>query len=287
MQKIMLTAALTAILGFGTALSAQGGGGFPGGGGGRAPGAGGGGGQGGGQGGNWGKGNDQWKKNDNPGGGQGGAQGGGQGQGGDDWMKRAMENIGWGENGDEERVLPGDSKSSADKEAWLEVEANKLGLMDEGDTKKARKEFIKLGKKAWDASEKEDKRWHSAWKRTNNNAESLAKEKEKHHAALRKCWEDCDADLKKKELLNDEKLAEWIKDTEPMRAESATDKSIRQDEIRARKVGEIRKQAEDWRKANSGGAVGGNEGKEKKEKKEEEGAEKEAEKKEEKKEEGK
>lgn len=274
MRKFMIAASMLAVLSFSAALAAQGGG-MPGGGGGRPPGAGGqgGGGQGGG---NWGKGGNQgdWKKNDKPG--QGGPGQGQPGQGGgDDWMKRAIENLGWGENGDEERVLPGDTKTSQEKEDWLEVEANKLGLMDEGETKKLRKEFIKLGKKAWDASEKEDKRWHAAWKKSNSNAENLAKEKEKHHTNLRKCWEDCDAELKKKEILNDEKLAEWIKDTEPMRAESATDKSVRQDEIRARKIDEYRKQAEDWRKGAAGGAGAGtgNESKEKKEKKEDEEAE--------------
>lgn len=229
-------------------------------------GAGGGGGKGGG--GNWkgkGGGGGGGPGQGGPGQGKGPGGPGGPGGGGGNWVQEQIDKLGWGENGDEERVLPGDTVKSADKETRLEAEADKLQLED----KKLRKEFVKLAKKAWDECEKEDKRWSSARKKVADEPEKLEKEVAKHKEALDKAWKTCDYELLKKEVMVEDMLKVFQKNTEDLRKETATDKSARQDEIRARKVDAIRKQAEDWAKGQSGGGTSGDNG-EKKEKKEDE-----------------
>ncbi|MCC7510131.1 MAG: hypothetical protein IT464_12290 [Planctomycetes bacterium] len=258
MKKLLWAGLVVAAFTFGiaTPFAAQG---APSGGGG---GGGGGGGKGGGSG-YQGKGGNGYQGKGGQGGGPG--QGGpGQGGGGGNWVQEQIDKLGWGENGDEQRVEPGDTVKSADKEARLEAEADKLQLED----KKLRKEFVKLGKKAWEDCEKEDKRWTSARKKVADEPEKLAKEVEKHKEALDKAWKVCDDDILKKEILVEDLLKLFQKNTEDLRKETATDKSVRQDEIRARKVAEIRKQAADYMKGGAG--AGDNEEKDKKEKKEEE-----------------
>ncbi len=196
--------------------------------------------------------------------GKGGQGGGAPGQGGGNWVQEQIDKLGWGESGEEERVLPGDTVKSADKETRLEAEADKLQLED----KKLRKDFVKLGKKAWEDCEREDKRWSSARKKVADEPEKLAKEVDKHKEALDKAWKACDDEILKKEIMVEDLLKLFQKNTEDLRKETATDKSVRQDEIRERKVAEIRKQAADYMKGGTG--AGGNEEKDKKEKKEDE-----------------
>jgi hypothetical protein len=213
--------------------------------------------------GNWGK-NKGYKGPDANG--QPGNRGGG---GQDDWRKRAEEEIGWGEDGTEERILPGDTVDKDDKEARLKEEAEKLGLEDE----KKIKDLIKLGKKAWEKCEKEDKRWATAYKKAKSDEERLAKETEQHKEKLADAWEDCDKDLVKKEILTEEQLAKFKENTKDLREESATDKSARQDEIRSRKMDEWRERAREWAgggNAGGGDAGGGGSGEPTKEKKEDE-----------------
>jgi len=198
-------------------------------------------------------------------GGQGGAPGQGGGQGGGNWEKEQIDKIGWGEDGTEERVLPGQTVDDKAKDERLEKEADKLGLED----KKIRSAFKKYAKQGWDAAEREDKRWAGVRKPVASDEKKLADETKKHQEKLAKAWEDSDADMKKKETLNEEKLEEWKKNSADLRKETATDKSARQDEIRARKIQEIRDAATKWVKEQQGGGAK-EEPKEKKEKKEEE-----------------
>ena len=215
--------------------------------------------------GNWGKGGYK-----GPAGQPGQGQGGGQGGGADDWRKKAEDEIGWGEDGTEERVEPGDTVKSDDKEKRLEEEADKLGLED----KKLRKEFIKYGKLGWEKAEKEDSRWSKEFKKVKDDAEALEKAKAEHKEKLDKGWADADESQLKKGVLDEEQLEKFKKNTEDLRKETATDKSARQDEIRARKIAEWKDQASKWAKGGQGG--GDNEvKKEKKEEEGEEGAEKE------------
>ena len=202
--------------------------------------------------------------------GQGQGQGQGKGQGGDDYMKRAMEEIGWGEDGTEERVEPGDTVKDDAKEERLEAEADKLGLED----KKIRKDFIKYGKLGWQKAEKEDSRWSKEYKKVKDNEEALAKALVEHKEKLDKAWADADEYQIKKELLTEEQLAAFKTSTEDLRKETATDVSARQDEIRARKVAELKQRAADYMKKASGD-TDGNDNEVKKEKKEDaEGEEK-------------
>lgn len=210
------------------------------------------GGKGGGKG-NWGKG-----KNNN-----GGNQGGGNGY--DDWRKRAEEEIGWGEDGTEERIIPGQEVDDDAKEARLKEEADKLGLTDE----KVVKNFIKYAKKGWEKAEREDDRWASAYKKAKSDEERLAKETAEHKEKLAEAWADADEDLLKKEVLTEEQVKTFQDNTKDLREESATDKSIRQDEIRARKMEEWKDRAKEWGKANGGAS--GEDNEVKKEKKDEDG----------------
>lgn len=199
--------------------------------------------------------------------GQGGQPGQGGGQGGGNWEKEQIDKIGWGEDGTEERVLPGQTVEDKAKDERLEKEADKLGLED----KKVRASFKKIAKKGWDDAEREDKRWAPVRKSIATDEKKLADETKKHQEKLAKAWADSDADLKKKEVLSEEKLEEWKKNSADLRKETATDKSARQDEIRARKIQEIRDAAAKWVKDQQGGGAGSNEEpKEKKEKKEDE-----------------
>ncbi|MBX3474068.1 MAG: hypothetical protein KF754_06760 [Planctomycetes bacterium] len=247
MRNLLTIGALALTLTFAGAAFAQGGGGGPGGGGG--------GGKGGwpgagkqGQGGQQGQG--------------GGQQGGAPGQGGGNWEKEQIDKLGWGEDGTEERVLPGQSVDDKAKDERLEKEADKLGLED----KKIRTAFKKIAKKAWDDSEREDKRWSPVRKAVASDEKKLADESKKHQEKLGKVWEDSDAEMKKKEVLDETKLEDWKKNSADLRKETATDKSARQDEIRARKIQELRETAAKWAKGQQGG--GSEEPKEKKEKKE-------------------
>lgn len=190
-------------------------------------------------------------------------QGGGQGGQGGNWEKEQIDKIGWGETGDEERVLPGQTVADKEKDERLEKEADKLGLED----KKVRANFKKGARKAWDESEREDKRWGDIYKRLGDDAKKKEEESKKHLEKLAKIWEDSDADLKKKEILDDPKIGEWKKNSADLRKETATDKSARQDEIRARKIQEIRDAAAKWAKGQAGGSE---EPKVKKEKKDDE-----------------
>lgn len=216
--------------------------------------------------GNWGKKNGYTGPDKNN-----GKQGGGQGNGYDDWRKRADEEIGWGEDGTEERIEPGDTVDKDAKEARLEEEAGKLGLTDE----KVIKNFVKYAKKGWEKAEKEDKRWASAYKKAKKDEERLEKETAKHKEELAEAWADADEDLLKKEILTEEQVKTFQDNTKDLREETATDKSIKQDEIRARKMDEYRERAKEWA---GGGAAGNDDDNEvKKEKKDEDGEEKEEE----------
>lgn len=177
---------------------------------------------------------------------------------------RRGENIGWGEDGTEDRIEPGDTVKDADKVTRLEAEADKLELKD----KKLRKEFLKIAKGAWVKSEKEDRRYYAAWKRVKSDEEALKKEKEKHQQELTAAWKEADDKLVADTILTSEQIATFQANTEDLRKETATDKSHRQDEIRARKEKEAKERMEEWRKRQAGG--GDNEEKEKKEKKEDE-----------------
>jgi len=258
MSKWFVVAIVSLGFFFAAPLAAQGGGGGQGGGG-----------AGGGGKGNWGKGK-QYKGPNSNGNGQGNGQGG---QGGDDWQKKAENEIGWGEDGTEERVLPGDTVKDDAKETRLNAEADKLGLTD----KKLRKDFIKYGKLGWEKAEKEDARWAKEVKKVKDDAAAMEKARAEHKTKLDEAWAGPDEDQVKKEILTSEQLETFKKNTADLRTETATDKSLKQDEIRARKVDEIKKRAADWAKANGGGDKEDNEVK--KEKKEAEGEEKEEEKK--------
>jgi hypothetical protein len=237
--------------------------------------------QGGGGKGNWGK-NKNYKNpngqgNGNGSNGQGNGPGNGNGnngqgngagnngQGGSDWLKKQEDAIGWGESGTEERIEPGDTVKDADKTTRLEAEADKLGLED----KKIRKDFIKYAKLGWDKAEKEDSRWSKEVKKIKDDPEALEKGKTGHRTKLDEAWASADESQIEKEVLTSEQLEKFKTNTKDLREKTATDLSMEQDVIRARKVEELKKRAEDWAKANGGGDKEDNEVK--KEKKEEEG----------------
>lgn len=237
MKKLALV--LAVLFAFGGALYAQGGGGPGAGGGGGGPGAGGGGWPGGRNGGNQGPKAPDDPNNKGKNGGPGGQ--GGQGQ---DWKKQwddAVNALGWGEDGSEERVEPGQTVPDKDKEIWLDTEATKLGLEE----KKIRSDFKKLGLKAWKDSESEDQKFaqvYKIYKDLKDADKKMEEPRKKHQEALKKIWDKCDEDMTKKKVLNEDQLKTWQEDTKKMRSETATDKSAEQDKIRAKKIEEMRKQ---------------------------------------------
>ena len=157
--------------------------------------------------------------------------------------------VGWGEDGDEERIKPGDKTTDKEKDAWIKREAVKLGIDEE---KKKFREFKKIAKKALKGSEKEDGRYAKEFKKIKGDDKLSAKSKEKHRKKLGEVWKKADESLTKKEVLDDDQLEEWVKDTADLRKESATDKSARQDEIRQRKIDEIKERLAKYRKGGSG-----------------------------------
>jgi hypothetical protein len=205
--------------------------------------------QGGGGKGNWGKGK-SYKNPNGQGNGNGnnGQGNGNNGQGGGDWQKKAENEVGWGESGTDERVLPGDTVKDADKTTRLEAEADKLGIED----KKIRKDFIKYAKLGWDKAEKEDSRWSKEVKKIKEDPEALEKGKAEHKTKLDEAWASADESQVEKEILTTEQLEKFKTSTKDLRERTATDISMEQDEIRARKLEEIRKRAEEWAKANNG-----------------------------------
>lgn len=261
MKKLALLLAVAFALG--GSLYAQGGGGGGGGGGGVGGGGGGGG---------WpGRGNQGPKGPDDPNnknrnGGQG--QGGNQGQ---DWKKQwedAVNALGWGEDGTEDRVEPGQTVADKEKETWLDTEATKLGLED----KKVRSDFKKAGLKVWKDCEAEDQKYAAIYKANKDQKDvdkKMEEPKKKHLEALKKIWDKSDEDMLKKKILSEEQLKTWQEDTKKMREQTATDKSYEQDKIRARKIDELRKQWSDYAK----GGADKKEETDKKPKKKEEGEE--------------
>ena len=160
---------------------------------------------------------------------------------GDQQRKEALDRIGWGEDGQEERVEPGQTTPDKDKETWIKTEMTKLTITD----KKQRGSFKKIALKAWRDSEAEDLRYAGDYKRVKDHKDAEAKLEEprkKHQENLKKLWDKSDEELKKKELVDDDKLKLWQEDTKQMREKTATDKSAEQDKIRARKIEELRKQ---------------------------------------------
>jgi len=190
-------------------------------------------------------------------GGQGGGPGGGAGRGAENWERAAEEQIGWGEDGREERILPGQTTEEKAKNEWLDKAADKLELTD----KKLRTAFKKIGRDAWVKCEGEDRRWAGEYKTMGTNKEKREEAIKKHKERLAKIWNASDQVMKKKEVLTEDQFETWKSETEDLRKETATDKSARQDEIRARKLKEIRDRA-------AGNADG--EAKKEKEKKDEE-----------------
>jgi hypothetical protein len=199
---------------------------------------------------------DKWRKGQNGGGGN--EEGGG-------WLKKRIDELGWGENGDEERVEPGDTVSDDEKEARLKEEAAKLGLEDED----VIDDLVKYAKRAWEKAEREDSKLAKDYKKHKDDPEDWEKDLEDHKKELEEIWADCDEDLEKKEVIAGDTLEEFKKNTKDIRETTATMKSAEQDEIRERKIEELRKQAEDWAKGGMG-TGGGGDNEEKKEKKEEE-----------------
>lgn len=197
---------------------------------------------------------EKWRKGNRGGGDQGG-----------DWLKKRINELGWGENGDEERVEPGDTVDNKDKDKRLEEEAEKLGLEDD----KVIRDLVKYAKRAWLKAEREDSKLARAHKRYKNDEEKWEEAVKDHKEELADIWEDCDETLEKKEIIAGKVLEEFKENTKDIRETTATMKSAEQDKIRERKIEELRKQAADWAKNNGmGGSKEDNDVK--KEKKEDE-----------------
>lgn len=156
------------------------------------------------------------------------------------WLKEQIAALGWGEDGKEERVEPGDVVEDDDKDERLEAEAKKLGLED----KKIIKDFVKYAKRAWQKAEREDSKLAIDYKKHKDDADVWAKDLADHKEELAEVWADCDEDLIDKEVVTEDQLKEFKTNTKDLREITATMKSIEQDKIRERKIEELRKLAD-------------------------------------------
>jgi hypothetical protein len=154
------------------------------------------------------------------------------------------DHIGWGESGTEDRILPGQVVPDADKDKRLEEEADKLELED----RRKRTAFLRHAKAAWQKTERQDRRFSSIWSRVKNDEERAAEETKKHKDELESIWKECDDRLLKDEILDEGQLRKFQESTEDLREETATEKSHRQDVIRAKREEEVRNGTE-WRRA--------------------------------------
>lgn len=120
---------------------------------------------------------------------------------------------------EDETQKPGEQTSSKAKGEWIEEEMDKLGVKK----KVNRAKMKRVGIDALKSSEKEDKRYADELKKIGSDTKLTAAATEAHKTKLGEIWEKADKELKKKEVLDEEKFEEWKKDTAEKRIKSATD----------------------------------------------------------------
>lgn len=114
---------------------------------------------------------------------------------------------------------PGETVKRADKDAQIDKWMDELKLTDST----LRGKFKTLARGAWEDCEKEDKRYHTALKKT-DDAEGLKKLGTEHKDNLAKTWNEADADATKQSLLDATQLESWKKLSEGLRTGTNTDR---------------------------------------------------------------
>lgn len=120
---------------------------------------------------------------------------------------------------DDATQKPGEPTSTKAKGDWIEKEMDKLGVKKKAERAKMKR----VGVDALKASEKEDKRYSDKLKKLGDDSKLKASAKLEHKKKLGEIWEKADKELKKREILDEEKFEEWKKDTAEKRTKTATD----------------------------------------------------------------
>jgi len=120
----------------------------------------------------------------------------------------------------EEPIKPGDTVPEEIKTTWIDLEMTKLGI----ESKSSRAAFSKIVLKAWKDSEAEDARYAKDFNAVKSDESLLEVARKTHQDKLKKIWDDADTDLKKKNMLDDAKLATFKIDSKSLREKTATDK---------------------------------------------------------------
>lgn len=115
---------------------------------------------------------------------------------------------------------PGEATDKKTKESVIDGVMDELGITDD----KKRAAFKKNVTKAWEDSEKEDKRWAGVYRRYEDDAEKLGKEKTEHAEKLKKIWDESDKDLEKDEVLTEEQMKRWKEASSELRTKTNTDR---------------------------------------------------------------
>ena len=122
------------------------------------------------------------------------------------------------EDGDDVVPEPGETVARAEKDTTIDDVMDMLKLTD----KVKREQFKKNVLAAWEASEKEDKRYAPVYKKADTPEKREAARKE-HQEKLKAIWTKSDEDMAKQKLLTEEQTKQWKKASEELRTKTATD----------------------------------------------------------------
>jgi len=122
------------------------------------------------------------------------------------------------EDGDDAIPEPGDTVTKAEKDSTIYEVMDMLKLTD----KTKRESFKKLVRDAWEATEKEDKRYAPVYKKADTDTKKTSARKD-HADKLKAIWDKSDEDIAKAKLLTDAQAKQWKAASAELRSKTATD----------------------------------------------------------------
>lgn len=123
-----------------------------------------------------------------------------------------------GESESEAPPQPGEVVKRADKDTRIDKWMDELKLAEA-----SRAKFKTIARAAWDECEKEDKRYYTALKKTDDPT-ALNKLADEHKSVLKKIWEEADKQVVEGKLASDDQLTNWQKLSEELRSATNTDR---------------------------------------------------------------
>lgn len=140
------------------------------------------------------------------------------------------------EDGDDAIPEPGETTPRAEKDSTIDEVMDMLKLTD----KTKREAFKKLVREAWEATEKEDKRYAPVYKKADTDEKKASARKE-HQEKLKAIWDKNDEEIAKQKLLTEDQAKQWKKASEELRTKTATDLHYEAKEKEAAKKAEEEK----------------------------------------------